>query len=75
MVANFQIRVKGIPWMGSKLLQSESNALLVVIKVKDYNIDFLIQRYNLMRVAYTSPREVCYMDESVYAAKVNKYTI
>ena len=61
--------------MRSKLFNTESDALLFLIKVKDYNIYLLIQSNNLMRIAYAAPREVGDMYKSVNTTEVNEYTV
>ena len=43
----------------SELLQTESDTLLLLIEVEDNNVDLLVERYNLVWIAYAAPREVC----------------
>ena len=45
------------------------------LKVKDNNVKFLIQFNNFFRIANASPRKVCNVDQTVYAAKVDEYTV
>ena len=61
--------------MGSELLETEGNALLLVVEVKDNNIDLLVELDNLLGIVNTAPREVGDMDESVNTAEVNKYSV
>ena len=62
LVTNFQVRIKSIPWMRSKLFQTQSDTFLFVIEVKDNNVEFLIQFNNFFRIANASPRKVCNVD-------------
>ena len=75
LVTNFEVCIKCIPWVWLKLLETEGNTFLFVIKVKDNNVKFLVERYNFFRVAYATPRKVCDVDKTIYAAKVNEYTV
>src|SRR5574344_116681 len=75
MVANLKISIKSIPRMWCELLQTKSDTLLLLIKIKDNNVNLLVKINNLMRIAYTAPRKVCDMNKSVYTAKVNEYTV
>ena len=61
--------------MRSELLQTESNALLLIVEVEDNNIDLLVELNNLMRIVYAAPREIGDVDESVNTAQVNEYTV
>ena len=61
--------------MWSELLQTESNTLLLLIEVEDNNVDLLVERYNLVWIAYAAPREVCDVDQTVNTAEVNEYTV
>ena len=75
VVAHLQVSVESIPWVRSELLQTESDALLLLIEVEDNDIDLLVESNNLVRIAYAAPREVCDVDETVNTAEVNEYTI
>ncbi len=75
VVAHLQVLVECIPWVRSELLQAECNALLLVIEVEDNDIDLLVERNHLVRVADASPREVCDVDESVNTAQVDEYAV
>src|SRR3712207_592642 len=75
VVAHFELCIECIPWVRSELLQTEGNALLLFIEVEDNHINLLIERYNLMWIAYAAPRKVCDVDESVNTTEVNEYTI
>ena len=73
MIAYFQVRVESIPWMRSELFQTEGDTFLLIIEVENNNVDLLVERNNLVRIAYAAPRKVCDVDESVNTAKVNEY--
>ena len=61
--------------MRGKLLQTESDALLLVVEVEDDNVNLLIELDNLVRIADAAPREIGDVDESVNTAQVNEYTV
>ena len=61
--------------MRSELLQTEGNALLLVVEVEDYDIDLLVELYYLVGIIYAAPRQVGDVDESVNTAQVNEYTV
>src|SRR5574344_1006253 len=75
LVTNLQIRIKCIPRMRSQLFQTQSDTFLLVIKIKDNDTDFLIQMNNLFRMCDTTPREVCDMDQTIYATQINEHSI
>ena len=58
--------------MGRKLLKSKLNSCLGLIKVQNNHVHLLIELDHLRRVINSAPREVGYVYESVYAAKINK---
>ena len=75
VVAYLEVLVESVPRMRSELLQTESDALLLVIEVENYDVDLLVECYNLVWVAYAAPREVCDVDESVNTTEVNEYAV
>ena len=75
VVAYLEVLVESVPRMRSELLQTESDTLLLVIEVENYDVDLLVECYNLVRIAYAAPREVCDVDESVNTTEVNEYAV
>ena len=75
LVAHFDVSVKSIPWMGLELLEAESDALLLVVEVEDNYIELLVELNHFFGMAYAAPRKVSDVYKTVYAAKVNEYTI
>ncbi len=61
--------------MRSQLFQAKSDTFLFVIEVKDNNVELLIQFNHFFRIANTSPRKVSDVDQTVYATKVDEYTV
>ena len=61
--------------MSCKLLKTKCDTLLCLIEVKDNNLKLLVQSNNLLWVVNTAPRKVCDVDKTIYATKVNEYTI
>ena len=74
-IANLELAVEGIPWMGLKLFQTEGNAFLLFIEVENNDIEFLSKLYDIVGIVHTTPAQVCDMYEAVYAAEVDKYTV
>ena len=74
-VTHFQVCTQCIPWMRSQLFQTKSDTFLLVIEVKNNNVQLLIQLYNFVRMIYTAPRKVGNMNQSVYATQVNEYSV
>ncbi len=75
MVANLEVRIESLPWVGCELLQAERDTLLLLVEVEDNDIDFLAFVYNLVGIVDTSPTEVCDVDETVHATEVHEYTV
>ena len=75
VVTNLNVRVESIPWVWGKLLETKSDTLLLLIEVDDNNVDLVVESNNLVWIAYAAPREVCDVDQSVYATEVNEYTV
>jgi hypothetical protein len=55
MVADLEVRIECIPWMRSELLQTESDTLLLVVEVKDNDLDLLVELNHFVRIAYAAP--------------------
>src|SRR6218665_1306441 len=51
----FKVFGKRIPWMRSQLFQAKADAFFIIIKVKYYNIYFLIQFQYFARMVDTAP--------------------
>ena len=43
VVTNLQVWIESIPWVRSELLQTKSDALLLVVEVEDNDIDLLVE--------------------------------
>ena len=55
LVTYLEVSIEKIPWVSSKLLQTESDSLLSLIEVKDNNVNLLIKSNNLLRMVDTAP--------------------
>src|SRR3712207_1455494 len=75
LVAYFQLSIQSVPRMRSKLFQTQSDTLLLVIEVEDNDVELLIQFDYFLRIAYTAPRKVCNVNQAVYAAQVDEYSV
>ena len=61
--------------MRSELFETESDTFLVFIEIKDDHVDFLVEFDDFFRMDDSAPREVGDVNQTIYAAKVNEYTI
>ncbi len=75
MVVHFKVGRKSLPRMRSKLFETQCNTFFLVVKVKNDNVNLLVERHNFTRIVYASPRQICNMNKSVNAAKVNKHAV
>ena len=75
MVAHLEVRVERIPWVRCELLQAECDAFLLLVEVEDDDVDLLVERNHLVRIAYAAPRQVGDVYESVDTAEVDEYTV
>ena len=65
VVADFEIGVKVVPWMGHKLLETESDAFFLIIEIDDNDFDVLIKLNDFAGIGYAAPAEVCDVNETV----------
>src|SRR5512135_2664394 len=75
LVAHFHVRINRIPRMRCKLLQAECDSFLVIIKIENYYIEFLIKLYDLFRMVDPAPRKIGNMYKTVNTSKVDKHAI
>jgi hypothetical protein len=61
--------------MWSKLLQAKSDSSLLLVEVKYYNIDLLVEANDLFWVVNSTPRKICDVNKTINTAEVNEYTI
>ncbi len=61
--------------MRSELLQTESDTLLLIVEIKDNNVELLVEFNHFLRIAYAAPRQVSDVNQTIYATQVDKYTI
>ncbi len=61
--------------MSSKLFETECDALLLGVKVKNYNFYLAVEFHQFFGMIYAAPRKVGYMNKTVYSAEVYEYTI
>ena len=74
-IADFQVCTDIVPRMGSKLLQTKSNSLLLIVEVEYNHIDFFVQLNDFIWMCHTAPAKVGDVDQTIYATEVNEYTI
>src|SRR5690606_13401424 len=74
-VANGKVRIECIPRVSVKLLQTKLDTCFLVVEIEDYNIQFLVQFQNFARVIDARPGKICNVDQTVYATKVDEYTV
>ena len=61
--------------MSSQLLHAEGNALLIIIKVEDNNVELLVEFNQLFWVADSAPRHVGDVHQTVDATEVDEHTV
>src|SRR5690606_31947032 len=74
-ITYFQLFAKCLPTMGVQLLKTLLDTCFVLIYIKDYHIQFLVELNNLVRVVDTGPRKVSNMDKSINPSKIDEHTI
>ncbi len=57
--------------MGLELLETEGDALLLVVEVKDNDVELLVELANFRGLGDTAPTEVGDVDQAGYAAQVD----
>ena len=55
LVANLEVGIQSLPRMGRKLLQTQSNTLLLLVEVDDNDLELLVQMNDLLGVVYAAP--------------------
>ena len=61
--------------MCCELLETERDLLLLLVEIKNNNLNLLLEANNFLWVINATPREVSDMDKTVNATEVNEYTI
>ena len=74
-VADLDLGSQSIPGMGLKLLETEGDALLLVVEVEDNHIKLLVELYNLLGMAYAAPGKVGDVDKTIDTAQVDEHTV
>ena len=75
LVANLEFSVEGIPRMRSELFETESDALLLFVKVENNDVELLVEFHNFMRIVHAAPRKVCDVNETIHATEVDEDTV
>jgi hypothetical protein len=75
LVTNLEVRIECIPRMRSELLETESDTFLILIEIKDNDIDLLVELQELVRIIYAAPAEVGNMNETVPTTEVDEYAL
>ena len=61
--------------MRSQLLHAESNTLLLVIKVQNNHVEFLVEFKQLFWMVDAAPRHIGDVHQSVDASQIHKHTV
>ena len=61
--------------MRGELLQTQCDALLLVVEVEDHDLDLLVERHDLLGMVHAAPREVGDVDQTVHTAQVDEYAV
>src|SRR5512142_963838 len=71
-VTNIEVRINRIPWVRSKLFQTQSYSLLIIIKIENNNIEFLVELNDLLRMINPAPGKIGDMNQAVNPTKIDK---
>ena len=74
-VANLEVGVESIPGMRRKLLQSECNALLLFVEIENYDVKFLVELDNFVRIVHATPAQVGNVYQTIHATEVNECAV
>ena len=74
-ITDLKVSIEAIPRMLGELLETESDPLLLLVEIKDDDLDLFIEGNNLLRVIDTTPGKICNMDETVHTAEVDEYAV
>ena len=55
LVADLEVRIEVVPRMGSKLLQTEGDALLLLVEVEHHDLDLLVEGNDLLGIVDAAP--------------------
>ena len=55
LIAYLEVGIKSVPRMGSELLETESNTLLLFVEVEDNDVKLLIELYDFVGIVYAAP--------------------
>ena len=75
VVTHLQVGIQSVPGMRSELLQTQSDALLLVVEVQYNHVDLLVELHNLLGIAYAAPAQVGDVNQTVNTAEVNKHAV
>ena len=75
LVADFEFGCQGIPGMGHELLETQGDALLLVVEVENNDVELLVKLHNFLGVVYAAPGEVGDVDKTIYAAQIDEHTV
>ena len=71
-VTNFEVSVELLPRMRSELFETESDAFLLFVEVKDNDVDLLVELNDFFRIGYAAPAQVSDVNKTIYATEVNE---
>ena len=57
LVTNLEVRIEVVPRVWSKLLETESDSLLLLVEVENDNLELLVEADNLLRMVDAAPAE------------------
>ena len=61
--------------MWRQLLHAQGNALLVVVEVEDYHIEFVVQLHQFLWMVHAAPAHVCDVDQSIDATQIYEHAV
>ena len=74
-VADLQIGIQSLPRMRGELLQTQRDALLLIVEVEDHDTDLLVELDDLLGMVHAAPREVRDVNQTVHAAQIDEHAV
>ena len=75
VVAHLEVGIQGIPGMRLELLQTQSDAVLLLIEVEDHHVELLLGLNDVGGIVYATPRQIGDVNQTVHATQVDEHTV
>ena len=75
VVAHLEVGIQSIPGMRLELLQTQSDAVLLLIEVENNHVELLLGLNDVSGIVNTTPRQVGDVNQTVHATQVDEHTV